>query len=131
MSVEVFLYSERREVVERSLLKRQLEQEGWKSLFLASWPDVQLVSEGPCVDDLIVGCKLSTDLMPIQDLIQEKDLDGIEQLLGEECFANCALSTECPYEFSATYHGEELYDLIRELGSEPVEAMKRVNAIPS
>ncbi|MCB9850794.1 MAG: hypothetical protein H6817_08825 [Phycisphaerales bacterium] len=125
MSVELFTYSGRSEVVERAALARQLQREGWDVLFVANWPDTELVVQGPCADDLIIGCKPTSDFAPIHNLILKKDSHEIEKLLGDHRYANCAMEIESPYDFSANYDDDDIDDLASDLGSEAVQAMKQ------
>ena len=127
MSVDLFLYSPRRDVPTRRQLWTLLEKKGWQVLFVSDWPNTTIAEEGRLSNDLLIGCENAEGIAEVRALLSKGDVKAVDALLGQERFGNCALSIESPCEVDE----DQIAETAEAIGKEAAGLMRQARTLYS
>lgn len=105
MSVDLLVYSERREPVQRSALEEALRKRGWHCIFLE--PDhLTELRDGPLDGDVVYGTKDASLPAKLRETLA-KDKNQLEDFFEEGAVVGCGITAVVPFnpreEFGADF----------------------------
>src|SRR5262245_35823524 len=123
MSIDLTVYSERPEPVQRAALAQALQRKGWHALFIDQG-SMQELGAGAVDLDLVYGAKNAPVLKTVKDLLAGGAEQQLEALFADEEVGGCAVSATVPFDA-----GEEFGDeLDAEVGPEIAQKILRAKS---
>lgn len=96
MSIDLSVYSERSEPVQRAALAQSLKSKGWHALFLDQ-RSMKEFSGGAVSSDLVYGTKKAPLLKTVKDLLAKRDEKRLEALFEDEEVGGCGVYATVPF----------------------------------